>query len=53
MNITARSVAVCAMAFLMLVSIAAAPAMAQTKSLNDQLSGHWQLVSVNVNETTP
>jgi hypothetical protein len=53
MNITARSVAVCAAASLVLVSIAAAPAMAQTKSLNDQLSGHWRLVSVNVNETAP
>jgi Lipocalin-like domain len=53
MNITARSVAVWTTAFLVLVLIAAAPATAQTKSLKDQLSGHWRLVSVSVNETTP
>ena len=53
MNVTARSVAVCATAFLVLVSIAAAPARAQTKSLKDQMTGHWRLVSVSVNETTP
>ena len=53
MNIAARGVAVCAAAFLVLAAIAAAPAMAQTQSLKDQLTGHWQLVSVSVNETQP
>lgn len=56
MKITARSVRLC-LPLLMSLGLAwlAVPAAAQTpaKSLKEQLIGHWQLVSVTVNDTTP
>ena len=56
MKITARSVRLC-LPLLMSLGLAwlAVPAAAQTpaKSLKEQIIGHWQLVSVTVNDTTP
>ncbi len=54
MKITARGVRLC-LPLLMSLGLAglAVPAAAQTKSLKQQLLGHWQLVSVSVNGTMP
>jgi hypothetical protein len=56
MKIISRGAVTClaSLVFLALASIASG-ALAQTpgKSLNDQLVGHWRLVSVSVNGATP
>jgi hypothetical protein len=51
MKMTARSARIC-LPLLMILGLAG-PAAAQTNSLKQQLLGHWQLVSVTVNGTTP
>lgn len=56
MKIAARGVTAC-LSSLMILTLAsiATPSFAQTpaKSLKDQLVGHWQLVSVTINDRTP
>jgi hypothetical protein len=56
MKITARGV-VAGVSSLMILTLAsiATPTLAQspTKSLNDQLLGHWQLDSVTINDSAP
>ena len=56
MKIKARSIAAC-VASLIILALASIDAtlfaQTPTKSLKDQLVGHWQLVSVSVNNTTP
>jgi hypothetical protein len=56
MNIKTQGVAACAAALIILaLSSTGAPSFAQTptKSLKDRLVGHWQLVSVSINNSTP
>ncbi|MGD0025366.1 MAG: hypothetical protein ABSC37_12215 [Xanthobacteraceae bacterium] len=55
MKITARGIVACvSLVILALASIGATSfAQTPTKSLKDQLVGHWQLVSVTVNGRTP
>ena len=54
MNTVTRGFAACVSSLIFAVSIAAlAFAQAPAKSLKDQLVGHWQLVSVTMNGTTP
>jgi hypothetical protein len=53
MNIKARGVAVSSLMILALASTAATTfAQTPAKSINDQLVGHWQLVSVIINGDT-
>jgi hypothetical protein len=54
MNIIARGIVAFVLSLIIPASIAATSfAQTPTKSLKDQLVGHWQLVSVSINNTTP
>jgi hypothetical protein len=55
MRIATRSIAACASSLLMALATMATVTFAQTptQSLKDRLVGHWQLVTVTINNTSP
>jgi hypothetical protein len=53
MNILARRISVCASSLLIASLASTSFAQSPAKSLKDQLIGHWQLVSVTINDQSP
>jgi hypothetical protein len=53
MKITARGIGACVLLLLGLALMSPASAQSAAKPLKDQIVGHWQLVSVTVNDGTP
>jgi hypothetical protein len=53
MNILARCISACVSSLLIALLASTSFAQSPTKSFRDQLIGHWQLVSVTVNDQAP